>query len=511
MKILLADNDPVRCARLETVLVTQQYLVEIAEDAQTALALAQQFDYDLMVLDINIAGGAGIQICQQLRTEGRQLPIVLLSQISTSQEQVAALDAGADDYLAMPMPKPELLARIRALVRRGSETAGATVTWGALQFNQMTQEIHYGERLLRLTPKEYGILELLLLNPHRIFSRAALIDRLWSLEETPTENAISSHIKGIRHKLKAAGATQDLIETMYGFGYRLRALENDSAEPANASVTQNNEPDSEAIASVMQDLWEQFKDSFTDQMAVLEQVVQASLAGTLTPELRQEARLTVHKLVGSLGVYGFTQGSVLAGQIESLLHPDIQLDTVEQQQLREWVAALQQELNQPPAFNSSPSSPSSPSPSSSLVPLSSPQARVLAVDDDPAISQQVVEVMTPWGLDIKTLNDPQQFWQILTTTCPDLLILDIEMPGYSGIDLCQKIRDDQTWGNLPILFLTAHHEAEFIAQAFAAGGDDYIRKPILEAELIARVLNRLEPAQLRQKRYQQKFISKYIS
>ncbi|HEY9644628.1 MAG TPA: response regulator, partial [Coleofasciculaceae cyanobacterium] len=105
---------------------------------------------------------------------------------------------------------------------------------------------------------------------------------------------------------------------------------------------------------------------------------------------------------------------------------------------------------------------------------------------------------SPWGLQVTPLLDPNRFWEVLTHTSPDLLILDVEMPGFNGIELCQVVRNDPHWGNLPILFLTAHQDVETLVQAFAAGGDDYIRKPILEPELIARVLNRLEPGQIRQ-------------
>jgi DNA-binding response OmpR family regulator len=122
--------------------------------------------------------------------------------------------------------------------------------------------------------------------------------------------------------------------------------------------------------------------------------------------------------------------------------------------------------------------------------------KVIVVDDDPAILNQLSLILSPWGLQVSPLIDSRRFWELLVKTTPDLLILDIEMPEFSGIDLCQAVRNDPQWGNLPILFLTSHQDAATIIQAFAAGGDDYIRKPILEPELMARVLNRLELRQL---------------
>jgi diguanylate cyclase (GGDEF)-like protein len=101
-------------------------------------------------------------------------------------------------------------------------------------------------------------------------------------------------------------------------------------------------------------------------------------------------------------------------------------------------------------------------------------------------------LLKPWGLHVTTLAQPQQFWQVLEATAPDLLILDIEMPGFSGIELCQVVRNDPRWSDLPVLFLSAHKDAEIVHQVFAVGADDYVQKPIVGPELIARILNRLE-------------------
>jgi len=108
-------------------------------------------------------------------------------------------------------------------------------------------------------------------------------------------------------------------------------------------------------------------------------------------------------------------------------------------------------------------------------------------------------ILQPWGFQITTLDDPEIFWEVLETTSPDLLILDVEMPGYSGIQLCLAVRNDWRWSQIPVLFLTAHSESEIVRQMFVAGADDYINKPIVEPELIARILNRLERMQLRHK------------
>jgi DNA-binding response OmpR family regulator len=115
---------------------------------------------------------------------------------------------------------------------------------------------------------------------------------------------------------------------------------------------------------------------------------------------------------------------------------------------------------------------------------------LLAVDDDPILLDALHPMLEPWGMRLTTLSQPSQFWEVLRETSPDLLILDVEMPGFSGIELCQAVRTDVQWQDLPIVFLTAHRDAETVQQIFTAGADDYVTKPILGAELLTRITNR---------------------
>ena len=141
----------------------------------------------------------------------------------TSDDKVRGLDAGADDYVVKPIDLPELLARMRALLRRGS-SAPPVLQWGDLRLNPSTCEVSYGENPLPLTRKQYSLLELLIRNRRRVLSRASILQNLWDLEDPPTEETVKAHIKGLRHKLKAAGAPRDFIETVYSMGYRLKAM-----------------------------------------------------------------------------------------------------------------------------------------------------------------------------------------------------------------------------------------------------------------------------------------------
>ncbi|NJP12539.1 MAG: response regulator, partial [Leptolyngbyaceae cyanobacterium RU_5_1] len=127
------------------------------------------------------------------------------------------------------------------------------------------------------------------------------------------------------------------------------------------------------------------------------------------------------------------------------------------------------------------------------------EAMLLVVDDDPAILATLRTLLEPWGFQVTLLDDPTQFWDTLERIHPDLLILDIEMPGFNGIELCQVVRNDLRWAELPILILSAHNDDHTLQRVFMAGADDYVSKPIRSAELVARVLGRLERSKLRQK------------
>jgi diguanylate cyclase (GGDEF)-like protein len=418
--------------------------------------------------------------------------------------------------------------------------------------------------------------------------------------------------------------TKDLIETVYGLGYRLKAPPEGSPSPKmsqeevgrvgvqspTAPVDPIDKRQAQAkVMAVVQKIWGKFQESLESQMALFEQAIAQISTGTLDDELRSKAEAQAHRLIGSLGSFGLPQGSQVARQIEQLLRLE-SLGHNQAQQLEELVGQLKQVVeNKPSTTNVAPdlktasgrllvvdddvvlteqvkqeaiawglqvdvaTNPiaarraiSQHPPDVIVLDLSFPQttenglillaelaprtpsipvlvmtgrnqlsdrvevarlgghaflqkpitpeeilkavtqelnrtqkaeAKVLIVDDDRHVLTALSSLLEPWGLHVTALAEPQQFWQVLSDCTPDLLILDIEMPGFSGIELCQVVRNDSRWSDLPVLFLSGHNDAEIVHQVFAVGADDYVHKPIVGPELIARILNRLERTRIR--------------
>jgi DNA-binding response OmpR family regulator len=222
LRILVVEDDIQLADVLTDALSDQQYIVDLAKDGESASEWINNSTYDLILMDITLPKLDGISLCKRLRDRGLSLPILMLTARDTIADKIIGLDAGADDYMVKPFDIQELMARVRALIRRGTHEASATLTWGQLQIDALKHEVHYEGQEFFPTPKEYALLELLVSNGRRVMSRAGIIDRLWSLQDSPTEEAVKSHIKALRSKLKSVNAPDDLIETVHGLGYRMK-------------------------------------------------------------------------------------------------------------------------------------------------------------------------------------------------------------------------------------------------------------------------------------------------
>ncbi len=224
MRILLVEDDIRLAETLAEALTDQRYAVDIVADGEAGWNQARVLAYDLLLLDVMLPELDGISLCQRLRSHGYSMPILMLTARDTVSDKIAGLDAGADDYVVKPIDLQELFARIRALLRRGSATSPPILEWGDLRLDPSTYEVSYDATPIHLTPKEYGLLELLMRNGRRVLSRSVIIEHVWSLETPPEEHSVKVHVRGLRQKLKAAGASEDLIETVHSMGYRLNQL-----------------------------------------------------------------------------------------------------------------------------------------------------------------------------------------------------------------------------------------------------------------------------------------------
>jgi DNA-binding response OmpR family regulator len=225
MRILVVEDDVQIADMLAEALADCQYIVDIAQDGEIAWDWIDLYEYDLILLDVTLPKMNGLLFCQKLRDRNISIPVLMLTARDTIADKIVGLDAGADAYMVKPFDLDELLAQIRALLRRRDSVAQMRLCWGELCLSPDTYEVTYNENPLRLTPKEYALLELLISNGRRVLSRPGIIDRLWSIDESPTEEAVKTHIRTLRQKLRAAGAPDDLVETVHGVGYRMKQLD----------------------------------------------------------------------------------------------------------------------------------------------------------------------------------------------------------------------------------------------------------------------------------------------
>ncbi len=494
MKILIVEDDELNAYALSAVLTNQNYAVEVAHDGNSAWNLIQIYDYDLVLLDVVLPKLDGVSLCRKIRSSGLQVPILLLTGCDSGHEKAIGLDAGADDYVVKPFDQEELVARVRALLRRGGLASQPVLQWGSLRLDPSSCEVTYSDELLSLTPKEYALLELFLRNSRRVFSCGMILEHLWSYEDTPTEEAVRTHIKGLRQKLKAVGAPSELIETVYGIGYRLKLREEE--EQKSKGVEENAKSQisplkSQQTLAAVAGIWQRSQQRVNEQVNTIEQAIKQKAVNS---ELRFLAAREAHTLAGSLGSFGLTIGSKLARKIERWLNTNKVLSASEINNLGSWVKQLRQEI----AENSIVAIPALPQ-TPALQNMPHAEAKILVVDDDPLLQSFLQTLLSPWGLKAIALNDPRQFWETLKAVTPDMLILDIELPHINGIELCQQVRNDPQWSELPILFLTVHSDAEIVNQVFSVGADDFVSKPIVGPELVTRLVNRLERVKLRQR------------
>jgi two-component system OmpR family response regulator len=217
MRILVVEDNVKLSSFLQRALVEEGYTVDVAPDGESALASLDLTTYALLILDWMLPGIDGLELCRRLRDGGNPIPILMLTARAEISARITGLDAGADDYLSKPFDLGELLARTRALTRRGTN-ADITLRVGALTIDRLARRATFEDRLLDLTPREFTLLSFLARESGRVVPRAELLRRVWEASFDPGSNVVDAHIKNLREKL---GPAAKMIETVRGVGYRM--------------------------------------------------------------------------------------------------------------------------------------------------------------------------------------------------------------------------------------------------------------------------------------------------
>ena len=224
MRILVVDDERAVRESLRRALELEGYDVELAADGQQALdRLENESEQapDAVLLDVLMPGLDGLEVCRRLRRTGSTLPILMLTARAEVENRVEGLDAGADDYVTKPFALEELLARLRALLRRTADGSGETLRFEDLELDPKTREVRRGGEPIDLTRTEFSLLELFLLNPRQVLTRSLIFERVWGYDFGATSNSLDVYVGYLRRKTEAGGKPR-LIQTVRGVGYALR-------------------------------------------------------------------------------------------------------------------------------------------------------------------------------------------------------------------------------------------------------------------------------------------------
>ncbi len=470
MKILLVEDDLNSADLLTATFSAYRHTVDTATDGQTGLQLALEWDYDVILLDVMMPKMDGISLCRELRSQRCQTPILMLTAKGAAEDIISGLDAGADDYVTKPYDLDQLLARVRALTRRANKTPDVALRWGKLSLDPALIRVTYDQREVSLTPKEYSLLELLLRHPQRIFTRSAVIDHLWAVGEAPSQGTVTNLIKDLRQRLKSAGIVEEVIQTIYGVGYRLSTepatedwqLQDTEAQLLNdakdqeftckkvdtegrihersdkyirghidiynySNIREHSHSREHMDLTLVAQVTQQFQSSISERIRELELAVLALQSSCPQPDQQYQIQLEAHRLAGNLGCFGYTRGSDVARSIEHLLM-DAPIMNPPITQLKGLVQELKQCLQSPPVLEVSPAS------SNRLL---------LIIGRETSFTQLLKQKAEQWGMDIEVVGDRPTMLHRIATVAPSAILVNLNGdPQSQPLALLQELKTE---------------------------------------------------------------------
>lgn len=487
MKILCVEDDEGLAVLLQQALIKQHYQVEIATDGLVGWNLAEVDTYDLILLDWMLPNFTGIEFCRRLRTEkqsvlnpNRDTLVLLMTALDSVTNKIMGLNAGADDYVVKPFDLEELLARVRALLRRSQSDRSPLLQWGPLCLNPNSCEVTYHGKLIGLAAKEYELLELFLRHPDQILNLNRLLTALWSVEEMPGEGAIRTHIKSLRQKLKKAGS-EDPIDTVYKLGYRLKHWETqdqtEAIEQSEDLLDKEGGPPSlpSAIPPELWETWQEVRQGYCDLLSTIHQAVLALQNQTLTPEQQQLAEREAHTLVGSLGSFGLQAASQIARQIQQILKPSNLLGQRDGAKLLPLVAALSRQLENANDENVA----------AALLKPSAPL--LLIVDDDLSWANGLADQALSWGWQSRIVTTFRDAQHCLQNGIVDAMLLTLECfdSTKNGLEFLATVRFQ--YPTLTVVTFTTEASFERRIATARLGSPCFLKKSIASAQLLAAV------------------------
>jgi len=225
MKILVVEDDPIVAETVRTSLVAENHTVEVVEDGANGAFMAKSYDYDIIILDHSLPKKDGLTVAKEIRAAGKTTPIIFLTADDDVETKVKAFQNGADDYMVKPFSLEELNARLKAINRRPSVVTKSSLHTGDLELDREKHLVHRSGRQIRLTRKEFGLLEYFMLHSGVVLSRTAIMEHVWTADSNPFSNTVEAHIRNLRKKIKS-GKRPNMIANVPGRGYILDSPEN---------------------------------------------------------------------------------------------------------------------------------------------------------------------------------------------------------------------------------------------------------------------------------------------